>query len=102
MVRFFPKEEKFFDYFDQASDKIVNGVELFKNMMQDLSHAEEKARAIKDVEHEADRRTPPHVDRPRLGPVELEPAVANVDADRDESRPERWLCLGPIVEQRSL
>jgi len=57
MVRFFPKEEKFFDYFDQASDKIVNGVELFKNMMQDLSHAEEKARAIKDVEHEADRIT---------------------------------------------
>jgi hypothetical protein len=57
MVRFFPKEEKFFDYFDQASDKIVSGIELFKNMMQDLSHPEEKARAIKDVEHEADRIT---------------------------------------------
>lgn len=57
MVRFFPKEEKFFDYFDDASDKMIRGIRLFKDMMQDLSNAEEKSRQIKDVEHEADHIT---------------------------------------------
>src|SRR3990170_7077939 len=57
MVRFFPKEEKFFDYFDDASEKMVRGIRLFKDMMQDLSNAEEKSRQIKDVEHEADHIT---------------------------------------------
>ncbi len=57
MVSFFPKEEKFFDYFDDASDKMLRGIRLFKDMMQDLSNAEEKARQIKDVEHEADHIT---------------------------------------------
>ncbi|KRT66305.1 MAG: hypothetical protein XU11_C0010G0020 [Candidatus Dadabacteria bacterium CSP1-2] len=57
MVSFFPKEEKFFDYFDDASDKMLRGIRLFKDMMQDLSNAEEKSRQIKDVEHEADHIT---------------------------------------------
>jgi predicted phosphate transport protein (TIGR00153 family) len=57
MVSFFPKEEKFFDFFDDASDKMLRGIRLFKDMMQDLSNAEEKSRQIKDVEHEADHIT---------------------------------------------
>lgn len=57
MVSFFPKEEKFFDYFDDAADKMLRGIRLFKDMMQDLSNAEEKSRQIKDVEHEADHIT---------------------------------------------
>ena len=57
MVSFFPKEEKFFDYFDDASEKMIRGIRLFKDMMQDLSNAEEKSRQIKDVEHEADHIT---------------------------------------------
>ncbi len=57
MVRFFPKEERFFDYFDDASEKMIRGIRLFKDMMQDLSNAEEKSRQIKDVEHEADHIT---------------------------------------------
>ncbi len=57
MVRFFPKEEKFFDFFDGASEKMIRGVRLLKQMMQDLSNADEKAKQIKDVEHEADHIT---------------------------------------------
>jgi hypothetical protein len=57
MVQLFPKEERFFDYFDRASEKIVSGIRLFNEMMQDLSNAEEKAKRIKDVEHEADHIT---------------------------------------------
>ena len=57
MVQLFPREERFFDYFDRASEKIVKGARLFNEMMQDLSRAEEKARQIKDVEHEADHIT---------------------------------------------
>jgi uncharacterized protein len=57
MVRLLPKEEKFFDYFDSASEKMIRGIRLFKEMMRDLSNAEEKAKQIKAVEHEADRIT---------------------------------------------
>jgi predicted phosphate transport protein (TIGR00153 family) len=57
MVRFFPREEKFFDYFNEASEKILAGIKLFKEMMQDLSTAADKTKKIKEVEHEADRIT---------------------------------------------
>jgi predicted phosphate transport protein (TIGR00153 family) len=57
MVRFLPREEKFFDYFDSASEKMIRGIRFFKEMMRDLSSAEEKAKQIKDVEHEADHIT---------------------------------------------
>lgn len=57
MVRLLPKEEKFFDYFDVASEKMIRGIRLLKEMMRDLSNAEEKSRQIKDVEHEADHIT---------------------------------------------
>lgn len=57
MVRFFPKEEKFFDYFNEASDKILSGIGLLREMMEDLSTAAEKTKQIKEVEHEADRIT---------------------------------------------
>ncbi len=55
--RLIPKEEKFFDYFDDASERMVRGIKLLKEMMQDLSNADEKAKQIKDVEHEADHIT---------------------------------------------
>jgi uncharacterized protein len=57
MVRFFPREEKFFDYFNEASEKILAGIKLFKEMMHDLSAAADKTKKIKEVEHEADRIT---------------------------------------------
>ncbi|MBI2486164.1 MAG: DUF47 domain-containing protein [Deltaproteobacteria bacterium] len=57
MFRFLPKEEKFFDYFDGASEKMLRGIGLLEEMMQDLSNVDEKARQIKYVEHEADHIT---------------------------------------------
>lgn len=57
MVRFFPKEEKFFEYFNEASEKILVGIKLLREMMVDLSTAAESSKKIKEVEHEADRIT---------------------------------------------
>jgi uncharacterized protein len=57
MVRFFPKEEKFFEFFNEASEKILEGIRLLKEMMEDLSTAAEKSKKIKEVEHEGDRIT---------------------------------------------
>lgn len=57
MVKFFPKEEKFFDYFDHVSEKNLSSIKLLEEMMKDLSNAEEKANRIKDLEHEADQIT---------------------------------------------
>jgi predicted phosphate transport protein (TIGR00153 family) len=57
MVRFFPKEERFFDYFNEASEKILVGIRLLREMMLDLSAAADKTKKIKEVEHEADRIT---------------------------------------------
>lgn len=57
MVRLLPREEKFFDYFDSASETMIRGIRLLKEMMWDLSNAAERARQIKDVEHEADHIT---------------------------------------------
>ncbi len=48
MVRFFPREEKFFDYFNEASEKILAGIKLFKEMMHDLSAAADKTKKIKE------------------------------------------------------
>jgi predicted phosphate transport protein (TIGR00153 family) len=57
MVRLLPREEKFFDYFDSASETMIRGIRLLKEMMRDLSNPAERARQIKDVEHEADHIT---------------------------------------------
>lgn len=57
MVRLLPKEEKFFDYFDQASERAVKAIKVLKKMMQDLSNAEERAKEIVSLEHECDNIT---------------------------------------------
>lgn len=57
MVRFFPKEEKFFEYFSEASEQILAGIRLLREMMVDLSTAAESSKKIKEVEHEGDRIT---------------------------------------------
>ncbi len=63
MFRFLPKEEKFFDMFEQSTLNVLKGGRLFLELIKDSSNLEEKVRAIKDVEHEGDRITHETVER---------------------------------------
>lgn len=55
--RLLPKEEKFFDFFVQIAGLIVDGAREFRDMLADMSHMEEHAKNIKDLEHQADEIT---------------------------------------------
>jgi len=54
-ARFFPSEGKqFFDLFEQHAQKTLEGARLLKAMLEDPSDLADKARRIKEVEHEGD------------------------------------------------
>lgn len=53
----FPKEVRFFDFFQESIHLIVKGAQEFRAMVDDLKHAESHARSIKDLEHKADEVT---------------------------------------------
>ena len=57
MFGLIPKEEKFFELFRKMTQTIVEGAQLFKEMMDDFQNPEESRRKIKDVEHRADHIT---------------------------------------------
>jgi len=48
-------EKKFFELFNESSDLIVEAATEFQKMVEDLSHAENHSKAIKDLEHRADK-----------------------------------------------
>ena len=52
-----PKEEKFFDHFEQLADKIERGGQLFLDILDNYEHSEAKVSTLKEVEHEADKIT---------------------------------------------
>ncbi len=52
-----PREERFFDMFNESVDVVLKGVRLFKEMIDDFTNAEAKARKIKEVELEGDQFT---------------------------------------------
>ena len=53
-MRLFPKEENFFDYFEELADKIEQGGRLFLEMTENHDYSESKVSKLKDIEHEAD------------------------------------------------
>jgi predicted phosphate transport protein (TIGR00153 family) len=53
-MRMIPKEEKFFDLFDELANKIEEGGELFLNMVEHYEYSEPKIVKLKELEHEAD------------------------------------------------
>jgi uncharacterized protein len=53
-MRFFPKEEKFFDYFEELADKIEEGSRFFLAMTENHDYSESKITKLKELEHEAD------------------------------------------------
>jgi len=53
-MRLIPKEEKFFDLFDELVNKIEEGGELFLDMVEHYEYSEPKIVKLKELEHEAD------------------------------------------------
>jgi predicted phosphate transport protein (TIGR00153 family) len=57
MVSIVPKEEKFFDLFEQSAENALKGGRLFLELLKDPVNLESKVGAIKDVEHAGDQIT---------------------------------------------
>jgi predicted phosphate transport protein (TIGR00153 family) len=53
-LKIIPKDEKFFDLFEQQADYAVQGAKLLVELMKDPSDLEQKALLISQVEHESD------------------------------------------------
>jgi predicted phosphate transport protein (TIGR00153 family) len=53
-MRFIPKEEKFFDLFEELAAKIEEGVKFFLAMVEQYEYSDEKIARLKQIEHEAD------------------------------------------------
>ncbi len=57
MVRLIPRDEKFFDLFDEQSKLITRAAALLHELFTDPTRLDEWVAAIKQVEHEADNVT---------------------------------------------
>ncbi len=57
MFNLIPREEAFFDLFRKAAHNMIEGSRLLKDMMEDFTNPVEKARRIKQVEHDGDTIT---------------------------------------------
>ena len=53
-MRLIPREEKFFDLFEELADKIEEGGKLFMDMLEHYDTADRKIVKLKELEHEAD------------------------------------------------
>lgn len=53
-MRFIPREEKFFDLFDELADKIEEGIKFFLDMVQKHDYSDARVARLKEIEHEAD------------------------------------------------
>jgi hypothetical protein len=57
IMRLFPKEKIFFNYFDELAEKIEEGSKLFLEMAQTSDYSDVKVARLKEIEHEADNIT---------------------------------------------
>jgi len=53
-MRLFPREEKFFDLFEELAVQIEIGGKLFLELAESGAYSEQKVARIKEIEHEAD------------------------------------------------
>lgn len=58
-----PKDEKFFDILEEASDNVEKGAGVFLELVSDWSLTSPKIQQIRDLEHEGDRMTHEVIDR---------------------------------------
>ena len=62
-MRFFPKEEGFFELFEEAARKVAKGAALLLQLVENHERAEELRREIEEVEHDCDITTHEIADR---------------------------------------
>ena len=58
-----PKDEKFFDILEEASDNVEKGAGVFLELVSDWSLTSPKIQQIRELEHEGDRMTHEVIDR---------------------------------------
>jgi len=81
-MRLFPKQENFFDYFEELANKIEEGGRLFLKMTENHDYSESKVAKLKEIEHEADiitHRTYEKMHTTFLTPIDREDIYALVN-----------------------
>ena len=81
-MRFIPREEKFFDLFEELADKIDEGGKLFLDMLLNYDSFETRLVKLKEIEHEADditHRTYEKMHTTFLTPIDREDIYALVN-----------------------
>lgn len=53
-MRLIPREEKFFDLFEELAEKIAEGSKLFLDMVKKYEYSDDMIARLKEIEHEAD------------------------------------------------
>jgi len=81
-MRLFPKEENFFNYFEELADKIEEGGQFFLEMTQNRDYSDVKVSRLKELEHEADgitHKTYERMHKTFLTPIDREDIYALVN-----------------------
>ena len=81
-MRLFPKEENFFELFDELADKIEEGGKLFLEMAQARDYSDVRVAKLKEIEHEADgitHKTYEKMHKTFLTPIDREDIYALVN-----------------------
>jgi len=81
-MRLFPREENFFDYFEELADKIDEGSRFFLEMTQQCDYSASRISKLKEMEHEADiitHRTYEKMHKTFLTPLDREDIYALVN-----------------------
>src|ERR671925_152740 len=53
-MRFLPRDEKFYDFFEKCAQQVVQGAVQLEELLRNFSDVRVKAKQIKDIEHEGD------------------------------------------------
>ena len=56
-MMFIPKEQKFFDDFEELANTIEKGSQIFLEILNNFEHSEPKLATLKEIEHKADTIT---------------------------------------------
>ncbi|HPL62460.1 MAG TPA: DUF47 family protein [Syntrophales bacterium] len=81
-MRIIPKDEKFYDLFEELADKIEEGGKLFHDILEKYEYSEPKLSKLKEIEHEADtitHRTYEKMHKTFLTPLDREDIYALVN-----------------------
>jgi predicted phosphate transport protein (TIGR00153 family) len=62
-LRFIPREERFFELFEDAAKNVVKGAELLAELVRNPARSQELRQSIEEVEHEGDITTHEIADR---------------------------------------